>query len=81
MCALIPLLSNCSKTEVVKETVPVTVYVEKFRDYDFSQIRCEVVDIQAVDTWLEVVINQKEMIALCVADILTIRKTINTNSP
>jgi hypothetical protein len=57
--------------------VPVNIYHEKYRDYDFSQVRCEVVDIQATDTWLEVVINQKEMIALCLSDIESVKRTIN----
>ena len=76
------LLYGCSNSpKVITRTETVPVYVAQYREYDFSQIQCQQTEVQQGQTWLELVINLKEMVALCVAEIKTIRKTINTNSP
>ena len=70
-------LSSCCKPELITETKTVTVYVEKFRDYDFSSIRCGEVNLVVGETWLQLVINEREMTALCIADIESIKRTLN----
>lgn len=80
--ALLPLvlmiLTSC-KPEVVTETKTVTVYVEKFRDYDFSNVRCGDVVIHEGQTYMEIIINQAEMNEMCVTDIKAIKDTLNSD--
>lgn len=71
------MLSACCKPEVVTRTETVTVYVEKFKPFDFSAVRCDSVSINEGDKWLEVVINYQEMNAQCIADIESIKRILN----
>lgn len=77
MLSLVMMLSSCCKPEVVTKTETVTVYIPQYRDFDMSAIECGIVDIKKGDKWLEVVINQNEMLEKCVSSILLIERTLN----
>lgn len=71
------MLSACCKPQVVTETETVTVYVEKFKPFDFSGITCDRITVNEGDKWLEVVINYDQMNAQCVADIESIKRILS----
>ena len=77
MLSLMMMLSGCCKPTVVTETETVTIYVPQYIPFDESLIECETVEIIRGDRYLEVIINQREMIDKCVSSIQAIINTVN----
>lgn len=71
------VLSSCCSPEIITRTDTVEIFVPQYIDFDFSKLRCGSVEVIKGVTWMELVINEREMNATCRADIELIKRTIN----